>query len=115
MVMMDEQALEAQGVVARRKMFKTFEVVRRYMDIIDPTAPPPPPPPPGALAPGSACIKAHMGSGGIGAFPFLSFSSYESRGHSHPPGDIRKRPTTREFPFLRRISPFRRQVTLKCV
>ena len=80
--MMDEQALEAQGVVAHRKMFKTFEVVRRYMGIINPTAPPPPPPPSGALAPGSACIKARTGSGGIRAFPFHSFGSYESRGHS---------------------------------
>ncbi|KAH9011645.1 hypothetical protein EDB84DRAFT_1279017 [Lactarius hengduanensis] len=52
-VMMDEQALEAQGVAAlgaRRKMLKTFEVVRKKMDIDDPTAPPPLPPP-GGLAP----------------------------------------------------------------
>ena len=45
MVLMDEQALEAQGVAAlgaRRKMLKTFEVVRRKMGIDDPTAPPPP-------------------------------------------------------------------------
>jgi hypothetical protein len=50
MVVMDEQALEAQGVAAlgaRRKMLKTFEVVRRKMGIDDPTAPPPPPPPVG--------------------------------------------------------------------
>ncbi|KAI9436711.1 hypothetical protein H4582DRAFT_1962947 [Lactarius indigo] len=43
MVIMDEQALEAQGVAAlgaRRKMLKTFEVVRRKMGIDDPTAPP---------------------------------------------------------------------------
>ncbi|KAH9014725.1 hypothetical protein EDB85DRAFT_2295854 [Lactarius pseudohatsudake] len=42
-VMMDEQALEAQGVAAlaaRRKMLKTFEVMRKKMDIDDPTAPP---------------------------------------------------------------------------
>ncbi|KAI9436689.1 hypothetical protein H4582DRAFT_404322 [Lactarius indigo] len=48
MVVMDEQALEAQGVAAlgaRRKMLKTFEVVRRKMGIDDPTAPPPPPAP----------------------------------------------------------------------
>ena len=48
MVMMDEQALEAQGVAAlgaRRKMLKTFEVVRRKMGIDDPNALPPPPPP----------------------------------------------------------------------
>ncbi|KAH9020224.1 hypothetical protein EDB85DRAFT_2005486, partial [Lactarius pseudohatsudake] len=46
MVMMDEQALEAQGVAAlgaRRKMLKTFEVVRKKMGIDDPSAPPPPP------------------------------------------------------------------------
>jgi hypothetical protein len=52
MVVMDEQALEAQG--ARRKMLKTFEVVRRKMGIDDPTAPPPPPPPLGGPAPSSA-------------------------------------------------------------
>ncbi|KAH9011639.1 hypothetical protein EDB84DRAFT_1244228, partial [Lactarius hengduanensis] len=40
MVVMDEQALEAQGVAAlgaRRKMLKTFEVVRRKMDIDNPS------------------------------------------------------------------------------
>ncbi|KAH9024802.1 hypothetical protein EDB85DRAFT_2179998 [Lactarius pseudohatsudake] len=45
MVVMDEQALEAQGVAAlgaRRKMLKTFEVVRKKMGIDDPSAPPPP-------------------------------------------------------------------------
>lgn len=45
MVVMDEAALEAQGVAAlgaRRKMLKTFEVVRKKMGIDDPTAPPPP-------------------------------------------------------------------------
>ncbi|KAI0299622.1 hypothetical protein BC826DRAFT_995582 [Russula brevipes] len=45
MVLMDEAALEAQGVAAlgaRRKMLKTFEVVRKKMGIDDPTAPPPP-------------------------------------------------------------------------
>lgn len=50
MVVMDEAALEAQGVAAlgaRRKMLKTFEVVRKKMGIDDPTAPPPP----GAAAP----------------------------------------------------------------
>ena len=44
MVLMDEQALEAQGVAAlgeRKKMLKTFEVVRRKMGIDDPTALPP--------------------------------------------------------------------------
>ena len=47
MVVMDEQTLEAQGVAAfgaRRKMLKTFEVVRE-MGIDDPTALPPPQPP----------------------------------------------------------------------
>ena len=47
MVLMDEHGLEAQGVAAlraRRKMLKTFEVVRRKMGIDDPTVPPPPPP-----------------------------------------------------------------------
>jgi len=55
MVVMDEQALEAQGVAAlgaRRKMLKTFEVVRKKMGIDDPTAPPPPQPP-SAGPPGS--------------------------------------------------------------
>jgi hypothetical protein len=48
MVMMDESALEVQGVAAlgaRRKMLKTFEVVRRKMGIDDPNALPPPQPP----------------------------------------------------------------------
>jgi hypothetical protein len=43
MVVMDEQALEAQGVAAlgaRGKILKTFEVIRRKMGINDPTAPP---------------------------------------------------------------------------
>ncbi|KAH8984732.1 hypothetical protein EDB92DRAFT_2117006 [Lactarius akahatsu] len=47
MVVMDEQALEAQGVAAlgaRRNMLKTFEVVRNKMGIDDLSAPPPPPP-----------------------------------------------------------------------
>ena len=47
MVMMDEQALEAQGVaalVARRKILKTFEIVRRKMGINDPNALAPPQP-----------------------------------------------------------------------
>ncbi|KAH9013865.1 hypothetical protein EDB85DRAFT_2280747 [Lactarius pseudohatsudake] len=45
MVVMDEQALEAQGVAAlgaRRKMLKTFEVVCKKTGIDDPSAPPPP-------------------------------------------------------------------------
>jgi hypothetical protein len=45
MVVMDEAALVAQGVAAlgaRRKMLKTFEVVRRKMGIDDPTTLPPP-------------------------------------------------------------------------
>jgi len=61
MVMMDEAALEAQGVAAlgaRRKMLKTFELVRKKMGIDDPTAPPPPgapapTPPTSAGAPGN--------------------------------------------------------------
>jgi len=71
MVMMDEQALEAQGVAAlgaRRKMLKTFEVVRRKMGIDDPTAPPPPPPPSGAppTAPASVAgsTLSSVGTGG---------------------------------------------------
>jgi len=54
MVMMDEQALDAQGVAAlgaRRKMLKTFEVVRRKMGIDDPSALPPPQPPSAGTAP----------------------------------------------------------------
>ena len=57
MVLMDEQALEAQGVAAlgaRRQMLKTFEVVRRKMGIDYPTVMPPPPPPSGAPSPTSA-------------------------------------------------------------
>ena len=68
MVLMDEQALEAQGVAAlgaRRKMLKTFEVVRRKMGIDDPTAIPPPPPPSGAPPPPSAStLGSSTGSGG---------------------------------------------------
>ena len=59
MALMDEQALEAQGVAglcARRKMLKTFEVVRRKMGFDDPTAPPPPPPPSGAPPPSSTLV-----------------------------------------------------------
>ncbi len=59
MVVMDEVALEAKGVAAlgaRRKMLKTFEVVRKKMGIDDPTAPPPPgtpsPVPPTSVGPG---------------------------------------------------------------
>ncbi len=69
MVVMDEQALEAQGVAAlgvRRKMLKPFEVVHRKMGIDDPTVPPPPPPPsggPAPVAPGST-VEGSTGSGG---------------------------------------------------
>ncbi|KAH9172677.1 hypothetical protein EDB89DRAFT_1905988 [Lactarius sanguifluus] len=66
MVMMDEQALEAQGVAvlgARRKMLKTFEVVRKKMGIDDPTAPPPPLS--GGSAPGApGSSGGSAGSGG---------------------------------------------------
>ncbi|KAH8987229.1 hypothetical protein EDB86DRAFT_3245845 [Lactarius hatsudake] len=65
-VAMDEQALEAQGVAAlgaRRKMLKTFEVVRKKMGIDDPTAPPPPSS--GGSAPGaSGSSGGSAGSGG---------------------------------------------------
>ncbi|KAF8268548.1 hypothetical protein EI94DRAFT_1146404 [Lactarius quietus] len=68
MVVMDEQALEAQGVAAlgaRRKMLKTFEVVRRKMGIDDPTAPPPPCPPSGGPVPASAStLASSTGTGG---------------------------------------------------
>ncbi|KAH9000746.1 hypothetical protein EDB83DRAFT_2509695 [Lactarius deliciosus] len=68
MVVMDEQALEAQGVAAlgaRRKMLKTFEVVRKKMGIDDPTAPPPPPSSGGSApgAPGSSGGSAGSGGG----------------------------------------------------
>ncbi|KAH9010357.1 hypothetical protein EDB83DRAFT_2557224 [Lactarius deliciosus] len=66
MVVMDEQALEAQGVAAlgaRRKMLKTFEVVRKKMGIDDPTAPPPPSS--GGSAPGApGSSGGSAGSGG---------------------------------------------------
>ena len=67
MVVMDEQALEAQGVAAlgaRRKMLKTFEVVRKKMGIDDPTAPPPPQP----ASAGSASappLASTLGGGGL--------------------------------------------------
>ncbi|KAI9436701.1 hypothetical protein H4582DRAFT_2099755 [Lactarius indigo] len=60
-MVMDEQALEAQGIAAlgvRRKMLKTFEMVRRKLGIDDPTAPLPPPAPSSSGGPGST------GSGG---------------------------------------------------
>ncbi|KAH8987214.1 hypothetical protein EDB86DRAFT_3245840 [Lactarius hatsudake] len=66
MVVMDEQALEAQGVAAlgaRRKLLKTFEMVRKKMGIDDPTAPPPPPS--GGSAPGApGSSGGSAGSGG---------------------------------------------------
>ncbi|KAH8994163.1 hypothetical protein EDB86DRAFT_2829979 [Lactarius hatsudake] len=66
MVVMDEQALEAQGVAAlgaRRKMLKTFEVVRKKMGIDDSTAPPPPSS--GGSAPGApGSSGGSAGSGG---------------------------------------------------
>jgi hypothetical protein len=66
MVVMDEAALEAQGVAAlgaRRKMLKTFEIVRKKMGIDDPTAPPPPGTP--APAPPSSSLAAGPGGGGV--------------------------------------------------
>jgi len=65
MVVMDEAALEAQGVAAlgaRRKMLKTFEVVRKKMGIDDPTAPPPPGIPTSASP--VASLATGNGSGG---------------------------------------------------
>ena len=62
MVVLDEAALEAQGVAAlgaRRKMLKTFEVVRKKMGIDDPTAPPPP----GTPAPAPPASSPAAGSG----------------------------------------------------
>ncbi|KAH9010355.1 hypothetical protein EDB83DRAFT_2530712 [Lactarius deliciosus] len=67
MVVMDEQALEAQGVAAlgaRRKMLKTFEVVRKKMGIDDPTAPPPPSS--GGSAPGAPGSSGGSASSGGG-------------------------------------------------
>ncbi|KAH9012280.1 hypothetical protein EDB85DRAFT_2159188 [Lactarius pseudohatsudake] len=64
MVVMDEQALEAQGVAAlgaRRKMLKTFEVVRKKMGIDDPSMPSPP----SSGGPASGSISGDSaGSGG---------------------------------------------------
>ena len=60
MALMDEQALGAQGVAAlggRRKMLKTFEVVRRKMGIDDPTVQPPPPS-------SASALGSSTGSGG---------------------------------------------------
>ena len=65
MVTMDEQALEAQGVAAlgaRRKMLKTFEVVRKKMGIDEPTAPPPPPPQ--TTGPAPVPLASTLGSNG---------------------------------------------------
>lgn len=68
MVVMDEAALEAQGVAAlgaRRKMLKTFELVRKKMGIDDPTAPPPPGIP--APTPVAPSITTGSGLGSLGA------------------------------------------------
>jgi hypothetical protein len=70
MVLMDEGALEAQGVAAlgaRRKMLKTFEVVRKKMGIDDPTAPPPPGTPAPAPLGASLATGTGMGSGALAA------------------------------------------------
>ena len=77
MVMMNEQALETQGVAAlgaRRKLLKAFEVVRRKMGIDDPNAlsptPPPssggPPPPPTASGSAASTTLSSVGTGGGG-------------------------------------------------
>jgi SAM domain (Sterile alpha motif) len=67
MVIMDEAALEAQGVAAlgaRRKMLKTFDIVRKKMGIDDPTLPPPP------YVPGvSASTPTSAGSSATGVNP----------------------------------------------
>jgi len=68
MVVMDETALEAQGVAAlgaRRKMLKTFEIVRKKMGIDDPTAPPPPGAP--ISTPPSSAGVTGMGGGSTGS------------------------------------------------
>jgi len=68
MVLMDEPALEAQGVAAlgaRRKMLKTFEIVRKKMGIDDPTAPPPPGAP--ISSPPSSAGATGMGGGSTGS------------------------------------------------
>jgi SAM domain (Sterile alpha motif) len=68
MVVMDEAALEAQGVAAlgaRRKMLKTFELVRKKMGIDDPTAPPPPGIP--APTPVVSSLTTGSGMGPLGA------------------------------------------------
>jgi len=68
MVVMDEAALEAQGVAAlgaRRKMLKTFEVVRKKMGIDDPTAPPPPGTPAPAPPTSSPAAGLGPGTGGV--------------------------------------------------
>jgi len=67
MVTMDEQALEAQGVAAlgaRRKMLKTFEVVRKKMGIDDPMAPPPPPSASSVPAPPNSATFANANGNG---------------------------------------------------
>ena len=66
MVLMDEQTLEAAALVARRKILKTFEVVRRKMGIDDLSAPPPPPPPSGAPPPSSTSTLGSSTSTGGG-------------------------------------------------
>jgi SAM domain (Sterile alpha motif) len=71
MIVMDEAALEAQGVAAlgaRRKMLKTFEVVRKKMGIDDPTALPPPGAPVSAVSASPTSTGATgMSTGSSGA------------------------------------------------
>jgi hypothetical protein len=67
MVVMDEAALEAQGVAAlgaRRKMLKTFECVRKKMGIDDPAAPPPPPAPVSTSPPSTGGVGTGSGTTG---------------------------------------------------
>ncbi|KAN0129803.1 hypothetical protein V8E53_012373 [Lactarius tabidus] len=68
MVVMDEQAFEAQGVTAlsaRRTILKTFELVRK-IGIDDPTPPPLPPPSSGGPAPSSTSTLGSSTGGGGG-------------------------------------------------
>ncbi|KAF8904044.1 hypothetical protein CPB84DRAFT_1773231 [Gymnopilus junonius] len=69
MVMMDEAALEAKGVAAlgaRRKMLKTFELVRKKMGI-EGGPPAPSTPVPGSAVPSSAALPSGAGAGGQNA------------------------------------------------
>jgi hypothetical protein len=95
MVMMEEQALEVQGVAALgARMLKTFEVVRRKMGIDDSNVLPPPLPPssgvpPLPTIPVSAASTLSTGGGLPRRKTFFSYKSSCSTSFLLSTGDVR--------------------------